>query len=72
MPQIFPPSLTRQVHHTDTYAFADCLAFPQTDGLACVKTNQAVLVCHYASPIIPGQATKVVEGLADYLIGQGF
>lgn len=42
------------------------------DGLIAVKTNQAVLVGHYASPILPGQATKVVESLADYLIGVGY
>ncbi|UZJ52684.1 hypothetical protein CBS101457_002004 [Exobasidium rhododendri] len=42
------------------------------DGLICVKTNQAVLITHYASPILPGQATKVVESLADYLIGLGY
>lgn len=44
----------------------------QADGLVIVKTNQAVLVCQYSSPIVPGEATKVVESLADYLIGTGY
>ncbi|PWN37987.1 Profilin/allergen [Meira miltonrushii] len=42
------------------------------NGLIAVKTNQAVLIGHYASPILPGQATKVVESLADYLISVGY
>ncbi|CAO1620606.1 unnamed protein product [Jaminaea pallidilutea] len=42
------------------------------DGIVLVKTNQAVLVGQYASPIIPGEATKVVEQLADYLLGVGY
>jgi profilin len=42
------------------------------NGLIAVKTNQAVLVAHYESPILPGQATKVVESLADYLINAGY
>lgn len=46
--------------------------FSQADGLVIVKTNQAVLVCQYSSPIVPGEATKVVESLADYLIGTGY
>ncbi|CEH17725.1 profilin [Ceraceosorus bombacis] len=41
-------------------------------GIILVKTAQAVLVGQYNSPIVPGQATKVVEGLADYLIQSGF
>ncbi|CAO1630937.1 unnamed protein product [Parajaminaea phylloscopi] len=42
------------------------------DGVVLVKTNQAVLVGQYASPIVPGEATKVVEQLADYLLGVGY
>ncbi|CAD6891892.1 unnamed protein product [Tilletia controversa] len=42
------------------------------DGLICVKTNQAVLVGLYASPTQPGDATKTVEGLGDYLINSGY
>lgn len=44
----------------------------QADGLCIVRTNQAVLVGVYASPILPGEANKIVEGLADYLISVGY
>ncbi|TDL20284.1 profilin [Rickenella mellea] len=44
----------------------------QADGVILVKTNQAVLVAEYAAPIQAGEATPVVEGLADYLIGVGY
>ncbi|PWZ00217.1 putative PFY1-profilin [Testicularia cyperi] len=42
------------------------------DGLVAVKTNQAVLVCVYQAPIVPGDANKVAEGLGDYLISVGY
>ncbi|SAM82619.1 probable PFY1 - profilin [Ustilago sp. UG-2017a] len=42
------------------------------DGLVAVKTNQAVLVCVYLAPIVPGEANKVAEGLGDYLISVGY
>lgn len=42
------------------------------DGLCIVRTNQAVLVGVYTSPLLPGEANKVVEGLADYLISVGY
>ncbi|GAA5995667.1 profilin [Rhodotorula paludigena] len=44
----------------------------QADGIICVKTTQAVLVAEYEAPILAGEATKVVEELADYLIGVGY
>jgi profilin len=37
-----------------------------------VKTKQAVLVTEYAPPTQAGEATPVVEKLADYLIGVGY
>ncbi|KAI9101239.1 profilin [Phlyctochytrium arcticum] len=37
-------------------------------GIIAVKTKQAVLVTQYNTPVQPGEATKVVEALADYLI----
>ncbi|KAL5483590.1 PFY1 [Sanghuangporus weigelae] len=37
------------------------------DGCVLVKTNQAVLVTEYAAPVQAGEATTVVEKLADYL-----
>ncbi|TFK50508.1 profilin [Heliocybe sulcata] len=42
------------------------------DGCVVVKTKQAVIVAEYAAPIQAGEATTVVEGLADYLIGVGY
>ncbi|GAA5900430.1 hypothetical protein JCM8208_005359 [Rhodotorula glutinis] len=44
----------------------------QADGIVCVKTAQAVLVAEYSHPTVPGEATKIVEDLADYLIGVGY
>ncbi|GAA6021231.1 hypothetical protein JCM10207_002583 [Rhodosporidiobolus poonsookiae] len=44
----------------------------QADGIILVKTTQAVLVAEYAHPTMPGEATKIVEDLADYLIGVGY
>jgi profilin len=44
----------------------------QGDGAILVKTKQAVLVAEYTAPIQAGEATPVVEGLADYLISVGY
>jgi len=44
----------------------------QVDGCVLVKTKQAVLVAEYESPIQQTEATVIVEGLADYLIGVGY
>ncbi|KAI9018381.1 profilin [Hyaloraphidium curvatum] len=41
-------------------------------GIACVKTKQAVIIGEYEEPIQPGECTKVVEGLADYLISVNY
>jgi hypothetical protein len=37
-----------------------------------VKTKQAILIGVYDEPVQPGEATKVVEGLADYLISVNY
>lgn len=42
------------------------------DGVVCVKTKQAILIGHYAKGMQPGEATKVVEQLADYLISVNY
>ncbi|KIK98632.1 hypothetical protein PAXRUDRAFT_823678 [Paxillus rubicundulus Ve08.2h10] len=42
------------------------------DGCVLVKTKQAILVAEYVGPIQAPEATPVVEGLADYLIGAGY
>lgn len=44
----------------------------QADGIILVKTKQAILVAEYLHPTVPGEATKVVEDLADYLIGVSY
>lgn len=44
----------------------------QKGGIVCVKTKQCVIVGIYDENIQPGNATKVVEDLADYLIGVGY
>ena len=38
-------------------------------GLICVRTKQAIIIGHYPESTQPGEAAKIVEGLADYLIG---
>lgn len=38
----------------------------------CVKTKQAILIAHYPGGVQPGEAAKIIEQLADYLIGQGY
>ncbi|KAG2179163.1 hypothetical protein INT43_002013 [Umbelopsis isabellina] len=42
------------------------------DGVVIVKTVQAILVGVYDDKVTPGNATKVVEGLADYLISVNY
>ncbi|RDB16497.1 Profilin [Hypsizygus marmoreus] len=44
----------------------------QADGVAIVKTKQAILVAEYAAPIQAGESTPTVENLADYLISVGY
>jgi profilin len=41
-------------------------------GIVAVRTKQALLIAHYAAPTQPGEATKVAEQLADYLISVGY
>ncbi|KAJ2956249.1 hypothetical protein NQZ79_g7873 [Umbelopsis isabellina] len=41
-------------------------------GVVIVKTVQAILVGVYDDKVTPGNATKVVEGLADYLISVNY
>ena len=42
------------------------------EGIIAVKTKQTVLVGLYSSGMPAGEAVKVVEGLADYLISVNF
>ncbi|OEJ84324.1 Profilin [Hanseniaspora osmophila] len=38
------------------------------EGVVCVRTKQTILIAHYPAGIVAGEATKIVEQLADYLI----
>lgn len=38
------------------------------EGIICVRTKQTVLIAHYPPSVQAGEATKIVEQLADYLI----
>ncbi|KAI9861958.1 MAG: profilin, required for normal timing of actin polymerization in response to thermal stress [Trichoglossum hirsutum] len=42
------------------------------EGICIVKTTLAILVSHYPETVQPGEATKTVEELADYLISVGY
>lgn len=42
------------------------------DGLIAVRTNQAILIAHYSQPVSAGEAIKVAEAMADYLISVNF
>lgn len=43
-----------------------------TQGVICVRTKQAILLAHYPPTTVAGDATAVVEKLADYLISVGY
>ncbi|QLL33951.1 hypothetical protein HG536_0F02760 [Torulaspora globosa] len=38
------------------------------EGVVCVRTKQTILIGHYPPSVQAGEATKIVEQLADYLI----
>ncbi|KAI8820377.1 profilin [Fimicolochytrium jonesii] len=42
------------------------------NGVCVAKTKQAIIIGVYESPVQAGEANKVVEGLADYLIGVNY
>ncbi|KAI0067065.1 profilin [Artomyces pyxidatus] len=44
----------------------------RADGAVIVITGQAVLIAEYEAPAQVGEATPIVEALADYLIGAGY
>lgn len=48
------------------------MSYAQGNGCVIVKTNQAILITEYEAPVLPGEATVVVEGLADYLRSVGY
>ncbi|KAJ3017825.1 profilin, required for normal timing of actin polymerization in response to thermal stress [Thoreauomyces humboldtii] len=42
------------------------------NGLVAAKTKQAIIIGIYESPVQAGEANKVVEGLADYLLSVNY
>jgi len=44
----------------------------ETEGIIAVKTKQAILIAHYPPGVEAGEATLIVEKLADYLISVGY
>ncbi|CAK7901823.1 profilin [[Candida] anglica] len=44
----------------------------EAEGIIAVRTKQAILVAHYPSGVVAGEATTIVEKLADYLIGLSY
>ncbi|SCU79843.1 LADA_0B03510g1_1 [Lachancea dasiensis] len=44
----------------------------EAEGVVCVRTKQTILVTHYPPGIQAGEATKIVEQLADYLISVSY
>ncbi|KAK7676116.1 profilin, required for normal timing of actin polymerization in response to thermal stress [Cerrena zonata] len=42
------------------------------EGIVAVKTKQAILIAHYPAGVVAGEATTVVEKLADYLISVNY
>lgn len=44
----------------------------EAEGIVAVRTKQAILIAHYPAGIVAGEATTVVEKLADYLISVGY
>lgn len=44
----------------------------EQDGLICVRTAQTILIAHYSQPVSAGEAIKVAEAMADYLISVNY
>lgn len=42
------------------------------DGILAVRTKQGLLLAHYSAPVLAGEAVKVVEDMADYLISVNY
>lgn len=40
----------------------------EAEGVVAVRTKQTILIAHYPAGVQAGEATKIVEQLADYLI----
>jgi profilin len=68
---IYGKKMVRSSLHLLTHSHLDN-SMTKADGCVLVKTKQAVLITEYLAPIQAGEATTVVEALADYLIGVGY
>lgn len=44
----------------------------EAEGLIAVRTKQTILIGHYPAGVQAGEATTIVEKLADYLISVGY
>ncbi|CCH46842.1 putative profilin [Wickerhamomyces ciferrii] len=44
----------------------------EAEGVVTVRTKQTILVAHYPAGVQAGEATTIVEKLADYLISVNF
>lgn len=44
----------------------------EAEGVIAVRTKQAILIAHYPAGVVAGEATSIVEKLADYLISVGY
>lgn len=44
----------------------------EAEGVIAVRTKQAILIAHYPAGVVAGEATTVVEKLADYLISVNY
>lgn len=42
------------------------------DGVVAIRTAQTILIAHYAYPVSAGEAVKVAEAMADYLISVNY
>jgi profilin len=44
----------------------------ELEGVMCVKTKQAIIIAHYPTGVVAGNAANVIEKMGDYLISVGY
>lgn len=44
----------------------------EQDGIIVVSTAQTILIAHYSYPVSAGEAIKVTEAMADYLVSVNY
>lgn len=42
------------------------------DGIVVISTAQTILIAHYSYPVSAGEAIKVSEAMADYLVSVNY